>query len=88
MPFDLALPDQELVDRQIVALAGVIETQKSTAHRGDNFGFSAGDPAFGIRRGKIGDGQRTAVGSNDITEEGTVEIGHGVHTHDLDLGAL
>ncbi len=86
MPFDLALPDQEFVDRQTIALAGIVEAQKSAADCRDNFGLSAGDPAFGIRRGKIRDGQRTAVGSNDITEEGTVEIGHGAHTHNLDPG--
>ena len=83
MPFDLATPDQELVDRQIVALAGVIEAQKSTAHRGDNFRLSPDHPPFGIR-----DGQHTTVGSKDATKPGTVHFGHSTLTHDQDLGAL
>jgi hypothetical protein len=54
MPFDLALPVQEFVDRQAVALAGVIKAQKSTAHRGDDLRFSPDHPATGVRWGKIG----------------------------------
>ena len=88
MPFDLATPDQEFVDRQVVALAGVIEVQKSTAHRGDNFRLSPDHPPFGIRGGKIRDGQHTTVGSKDATELGTVHFGHSTLTHDQDLGAL
>jgi hypothetical protein len=86
MPFDLALPDQEFVDRQTVALAGILKAQKPAADCRDNLGFSTGDPAFGIRRRKIGDGQWTAIGPKDVTEAGTVEIGHGAHIHDLDPG--
>ena len=87
MPFDKTLPSQEFVDRQIVALAGVIEAQKSTAHRSDNFRLSPDHPAFVIRRGKIRDGQYITVGSKDATELGTVHFGHSTLTHDQDLGA-
>jgi hypothetical protein len=70
MPFDKTLPSQEFVERQTIALAGVIEAQKSTAHRGDDFGLSSDHPAFGIRRGEVRDGQWTAVGPKDVTGAG------------------
>jgi|SRR5258706_13497436 hypothetical protein len=84
MSFDLALPDQEFVDRKIVALAGILKAQKSAADCRDNFGFSTDHPAVGIRRGKIGDGQWTAIGPKHITDAGTVHFGHS--TQDLDPG--
>ena len=86
MAIDKTLPSQEFVDRQTIAFAGIIEAQKPATHCSDDFRLSADNPAFGIRRGEVRDGQRTAVGSNDITEEGTVRLGHGAHTHDLDPG--
>jgi hypothetical protein len=72
MPFDLALPVQEFVDRQTIALAGVIEAQKATAHRGDDFRLSPDHPTVEIRRGKIRNSQRTAIGSDDVTGTGTM----------------
>jgi hypothetical protein len=37
-------------------------------------------------RGKVRNGQRTAIGTDDITEERTVHVGHSTHTHDLGFG--
>ena len=88
MAIDKTLPSQEFVDRQIIAFAGIIEAQKSATHCSDDFRLSADDPAFGIRRREVCDGQWAAVGSTDITQEGTLYFGHGAHTHNLDLGAL
>jgi hypothetical protein len=72
MPFDLALPVQEFVDRQAVAPACLIEAQKATAHRGDDLCLPPDHPAVEIRWGKIGDRQPTALGSNDVTRTGTI----------------
>src|SRR5258706_7337942 len=84
MPFDLALPDQEFVDRQTVALAGIVEAQKSAADCGDNFGLSAGVPAVRNRKGEMRDSLLTAVSSHDLKEERSVGIRHCSHPHDLD----
>ena len=86
MPVDKPLPTQELVYRQLVALAGVLKTKEAAAHRGNNLCFSPDNPAFRIRRREIGNGQRTAIGTKDITEAGAEHFGHSTLTHDQDHG--
>jgi len=76
MPFDGALPGHEFVDRQLIAFAGVIEAKKAAPHCSDDLRFSADNPAFGVWRGEVRNGQRTAVGSNHITQAGTERFGH------------
>ena len=55
MPLDEALPAQEFVDRQLVALAGVVEAKKATANCGDDFCLPADDPTLGVGWRKVRD---------------------------------
>ena len=62
----------------IIAFAGVIEAQKAAPHCSDNLPLSADNPALGVRRGKIGDRQRAAIGAQDVTQAGTKNFGFGL----------
>jgi hypothetical protein len=50
---DGKLPGQELVDRQRVAAAGLLEGEQAAAHSGNDFGLTANNPPFGPGRGQI-----------------------------------
>src|SRR5215471_20207646 len=66
MLVDRILPGEELLDRERVAAAGLLERQQPAAHGGDDFGLAADDPALGARCRQIGSRQRTAVGTGHI----------------------
>jgi len=85
---DEALPAQEFVDGQLIAVAGILKAEKAAAHSGDNLRFPADDPTLRIRWRKICDCQRTAIGSKNITQAGTEHFGHSTLTRDQDLRAL
>jgi hypothetical protein len=47
------LPGEELVDRQRVAAASLLEGEQAAANRGNDFGLAADHPPFGPGRGQI-----------------------------------
>jgi hypothetical protein len=53
MLVDGKLPGEELVDRQRVAAAGLLEGEQTAANRGNDFGLTANYPPFGPGRGQI-----------------------------------
>src|SRR6478672_1303247 len=70
MLVDGPLPAQELIDRERVALAGFLEADQAAADRGDHLGLATNDPPFGILGRQIGDGQRTTVWADHISDAG------------------
>jgi hypothetical protein len=50
---DGELPGQELVHRQRVAAASLLEGEQAAANRGNDFGLTADNPPFGPGRGQI-----------------------------------
>src|SRR6478609_6894553 len=56
---DGPLPAQELVDRERVALTGLLEAHQAAPDRGDHLCLAANDPPFGVPGRQIGDGKRT-----------------------------
>src|SRR3569833_4486641 len=65
---DREQPGEEFVDRQRVAAAGLLEGEQATPNGGDNFRLAANDPPLGAWRGKIRNGQRTAVRPDDVID--------------------
>ncbi len=63
---DRPLPGQELVDGQLIPLAGLIEAEQSASDRGHNFRLAPDHPAFCIERRQIGNRKRAAVWTDDI----------------------
>jgi hypothetical protein len=53
MLIDGKLPGKELVDRQRVAAASLLEGEQSAANCGNDFGLTANNPPFGPGRGQI-----------------------------------
>ena len=53
MLIDGKLPGEELVDRQGVAAASLLEGEQAAANRGNDFGLTADNPPFGPGRGQI-----------------------------------
>jgi hypothetical protein len=53
MLIDGELPRQELVHRQRVAAASLLEGEQTAANRGYDFGLAADHPPFGSGRGQI-----------------------------------
>ena len=48
VPVDRALPSEELLDRQVVALAHLIEADHADANRPNDGGLAPHDPALGV----------------------------------------
>jgi len=78
---DGPLPAQELIDGEGVALAGFLEADQAASNRGDDLGLAANNPPFGIPGRQIGDGKRTAVGADHISDAGPKMISHGYSQH-------
>src|SRR6516164_3597374 len=77
VPVDGALPRQKLIDRQFVALAGFLEAEQPAAHGCDDLGLAPNDPTLGILGRQVSDGQRTAVGPDDVAHARPVLlVGH------------
>ncbi len=68
---DRALPAQIFLYGQGVPVTGFLEAQQAAANCCDYFGFTADDPALGSRRWKVRNGQRTAIGPDDIVHPWT-----------------
>src|SRR5436305_1289894 len=73
---DRHLPAQELVDRQRVAVAGLVERQEAAADGSDDLCLAADDPALRRGRRQIGDCQRTAVRPDDILDPWPMDFRH------------
>src|SRR5215211_3284890 len=58
---DRLLPAQELLGRERVALAGLLEAEQAAADGRHHLGLAPDDPSARIRRRKVGDRQRTSV---------------------------
>jgi hypothetical protein len=76
MLIDGHLPAQEFLGRQRIALTGFLEAQQTTTDSGDDFGFTADDPAAGAGGRQVGNRQGTAIGPNDILDPWAVGFGH------------
>src|SRR3712207_624623 len=81
---DRLLPAQEFLDREGIAPAGLLEAEEPAAHRGHDLGLAADDPSARRGRGKIGDGQGTAIRTDDVFHPRTVRLGHDTLTHSTD----
>src|SRR5262249_22988060 len=66
MLIDRALPGEELVDGQLVALAGFLNAEQASAHRGDHLGLAPDDPALCVPRREIRDCQRAPIGPDNV----------------------
>jgi hypothetical protein len=66
MLVDRILPGEELLDRQRIAAAGLLERKEPAAHGSNDLGLAPDDPALGARCRQIGDSQRAAVRPDDI----------------------
>ena len=58
---DRALPGEELLDRQMIAPARLLQAQRAVAHRGDDDRLAPHDPALGIGGGKVERAAATAA---------------------------
>ena len=67
MLFNGPLPGKELVDGQLVAIARFFQAEQATAHSGHHFSLAADHPTLGVGRRKVGDGERTPIGTDDKT---------------------
>src|SRR6476469_4698587 len=83
---DRILPGEKLFDRQGIAGAGLFERQQAAAHRGNDLSLAADHPAARARSRQIRNGQRTAVGPDDVFDPRAMRFGHWYsHTHKLIL---
>src|SRR6185295_1362167 len=74
---DRSLPRQELVDGQLIALACLFEAEQAATDRRDNLCLPPNDPALGFLGRKIGNGQRAAIGADDIAHTRSILLfGH------------
>src|SRR5262249_18849364 len=76
MLVDGELPGEEFLDRQRIAAAGLFERQQAAADRGHDLGLAPDDPALGSRGGQIRNGQRAAVGPDDVFDPRAMGLGH------------
>src|SRR5262245_63187788 len=73
---DGILPGQEFLDRERIATASLLQRQETAAHGGYNLRLAPDHPALGARRRQIGDGQRAAVGPDDVFDPRAMGLGH------------
>src|SRR5690606_14401057 len=73
---DGSLPRQEFLDRQLVALTGFLKAQQAAANGSNHFGLASDDPAPRIGWRQVRYGQRTPIGTNDILDARSNQIGH------------
>ena len=78
---DRILPGEEFLDRQRVATAGLFEREQSAANGCDHLGLAANHPALRSRCREIGNGERAAVGPDDVLDPRAVGFGHVTLTH-------
>ena len=78
------LPGQEFVDCQRIAATSFLEGKKAAADCSNNFGLTADYPPFCAWRGKVRNGQGTAIGPDDVLDPRAVGFCH-VDTHKLEL---
>src|SRR5262245_50257471 len=63
---DRALPGEELVHGQLVALARFLDAEQAAAHGGDDLRLAADHPALRVLGREIRDGQRAAIRPDDV----------------------
>src|ERR1019366_3274172 len=63
---DGMLPGEELLHRQRITAASLVQAEQAATHRGDDFGLAPNDPASRRGRRKIGERQRAPIGADDI----------------------
>ena len=68
MAIDRALPGEELVDRQLISVARLLDREKSAANGENDLGLAADDPTLGVGRWKVGHRQRRPIGTHDIAD--------------------
>ena len=84
---DGKLPGKEFVDGQRISAARLFEGEQAAANGGDNFGLAANHPPFGPGRGQVRDGERTAVGPDDVFYPRAMGFCHGVLTNSQPLNS-
>src|SRR4051795_3999035 len=82
---DRLLPAQELLGRERVALAGLLEAEQAAADGRHYLGLAPDDPSARIRWRKVGDRQRTSVRPDHILDPRPIGFGHDtLLTHSTD----
>src|SRR5262249_13596685 len=87
MLVDRELPGEEFVHGQRVAAAGLLEGEHAAPNGRDAVSLAANDPPLGAGRGQIRDGERTAVGPDDVFDPRAVGLCHGVLTNSQPLNS-
>src|SRR5690242_7628537 len=80
---DRILPGEELLDRERVAAAGLLQRQKASAHSRNNLGLASDHPAFGPWGRQVRNRERATVWPDDIFDPRAMGFGHG-YSHALD----
>src|ERR1700739_618201 len=60
MEFERAVPGKELLPRQLVDTASLLDRDPAATHGGDHRGFATDDPPFGVRMWQLLDKLRPA----------------------------
>src|SRR5262249_4868279 len=87
MLVDRELAGEEFVDRQCVAAAGFPKGKQAAAGGGNDFSLVGNDPPLGAGRRQIRDGERTAVGPDDVFDPRAMGFCHGVLTNSQPLNS-
>lgn len=66
MLVDRTLPGQKLVHRQLITIAGFLDTEEATAHGRYDLRLAADDPTLRVTGWKISHSQRTPIGSDNV----------------------
>src|SRR5687768_2002937 len=83
MLVDRGLPAQKLLGGEGIAAARLLEAEEAATDRRHHLRLASDDPTTGVRRGKIGDRERTAVRPDHILHPRAIGFGHG-YAHTLD----
>ena len=71
------MPSKELIQCQVVSVAGISDTEETAANCGYDLGLSAGNPALDPWGWKVDHSERRAVGADDIVNMGNGPSVHG-----------
>ena len=69
------LPSEYLIHGELVALAGLVQTQEAAAKSGQDLGFSAHDPALGCCGWQVGSGERQSIWTDHVARQSWL-VGH------------
>ena len=87
MAIDQALPGQEFLDGQSVALTRFLNGDEAHANAGNDFRFPADDPAFGVRRGQVVDAHGVSMRCDDAAQKSVSRLRH-VNSTPLSTGPI